>query len=184
MTSWSVTETWIWSSLIIFRFLIFLGVKQWLILLHHWSHVIWITWYDSYRVTCVDILQTDFIQNNSVWSFSGHRKYLFYSPFGGNKSRDMSESCDSGQMMSHVMQVMSHDRPVVKCGGHLIMAKNIQLEKLGVVLIIDWAYGLWNLSRDITSTKLKSYQSWPDADTEKTDSDARLCHCEGYAIMH
>ena len=49
----------------------------------------------------------------------------------------MSESCDSGQMMSHVMQVMSHDRPVVKCGGHLIMAKNIQLEKLGVVLIID-----------------------------------------------
>ena len=40
----------------------------------------------------------------------------------------MSESCDSGQMMSHVMQVMSHDRPVVKYGGHLIMAKNIQLE--------------------------------------------------------
>ena len=75
------------------------------------------------------------------------------------------------QMMSHVMQVMSHDRPVVKCGGHLIMAKNIQLEKLGVVLIIDWAYGLWNLSRDITSTKLKSYHSWPDVDTEKTDSD-------------
>ena len=62
--------------------------------------------------------------------------------------------------------------------------KNIQLEKLGLVLIIDWAYGLWNLSRDITSTKLKSYQSWPDADTEKTDSDARLCHFEGYAILH
>ena len=85
---------------------------------------------------------TDFIQNNSVWSFSGHRKYLFYSPFGGNKSRDMSESCDSGQMMSHVMQVISRDEPLVKCGGHLIMAKKIQLEKLGVVLIIDWAYGL------------------------------------------
>ena len=49
----------------------------------------------------------------------------------------MSESCDSGQMMSHVMQVMSHDRPVVKYGGHLIMAKNIQLEKLGVVLLIE-----------------------------------------------
>ena len=49
----------------------------------------------------------------------------------------MSESCDSGQMTSHVMQVISRDRPVEKCGGHLIMAKNIQLEKLGVVLIID-----------------------------------------------
>ena len=49
----------------------------------------------------------------------------------------MSESCDSGQMMCHMMQVISRDEPLVKCGGHLIMAKNIQLEKLGVVLIID-----------------------------------------------
>ena len=78
-------------------------------------------------------------------------------------------------MMCHVMQVISRDRPVVKCGGHLIMAKNIQLEKLGVVLIIDWAYGLWNLSRDI---KLGSYQSW--ADTDADNSDTRSFRFEGY----
>ena len=43
------------------------------------NHMTRLITYDSYAMShvCWYFAKTDFIQNNSVWSFSAHRKYLF-----------------------------------------------------------------------------------------------------------